>query len=157
MITSTLVIGSVTLLVALGSFLLRPRDIKWIKQLERPNWLTFEPLIPVIWTIIFTCGALSAVLVWEKEPGSLKTWLLMGFYLLLEIVTVAYIPTMLRQQSLKVGTFLGGMGVILGVVLTLSVWPVSQWGALLLIPYMLWSPVGTYTTWEMMQLNPESV
>jgi tryptophan-rich sensory protein len=27
----------------------------------------------------------------------------------------------------------------------------------LLVPYVIWSPIGTYTTWEMMQLNPEAV
>ncbi|HEY9813633.1 MAG TPA: TspO protein, partial [Candidatus Sericytochromatia bacterium] len=24
----------------------------------------------------------------------------------------------------------------------------------LLLPYVIWSPIGTYTTWEMMKLNP---
>ena len=156
MIESWMVIGVVTILVALGSFLFKPRDIKWIKDLSRPKWLVFEPAIPVIWTIVFVCGIASAVLIWEKDPGSLKTWLLMGFYLLLEIVTVAYIPTMLRLRSLKVGTILGGAGAVLGVVLTLAIWPISGWAALLLLPYVSWSPVGTYTTWEMIQLNPDA-
>ncbi|WP_432809176.1 hypothetical protein [Pantanalinema sp. GBBB05] len=29
--------------------------------------------------------------------------------------------------------------------------------ALLLLPYLLWSPVGTYTTRRMIDLNPEAV
>ncbi|MDY6803848.1 MAG: TspO protein, partial [Cyanobacteriota bacterium] len=24
-----------------------------------------------------------------------------------------------------------------------------------LLPYVLWSPIGTYTTWQMTSLNPE--
>jgi tryptophan-rich sensory protein len=95
-------------------------------------------------------------LIWEKDPESLRTCLLMGFYLLLEIVTVAYIPATLRLRSLKVGTLLGGAGAILGVLLTLTVWPISGWAALLLVPYVVWSPIGTYTTWEMVQLNPDA-
>ena len=156
MIESWMIIGVVTILVALGSFLFRPRDIQWLKDLSRPKWLVFEPAIPVIWTIVFVCAIASAVLIWEKDPGSLKTWLLMGFYLLLEIVTVAYIPTTLRLRSLKVGTILGGTGAVLGVVLTLAIWPISGWAALLLLPYVSWSPIGTYTTWEMIQLNPDA-
>lgn len=156
MIKSWMVIGGVNLLVALGSLLIRPRDIQWIKDLRLPKWLFFEPVIPVIWTVIFVCGAASAVLVWEKDPGSLRTWLMMGFYLLLEIVTVAYIPATVRLRSLKVGTILGGSGAILGIVLTLAVWPISGWAALLLLPYVLWSPIGTYTTWEMIHLNPDA-
>lgn len=157
MFKSWIVISGVTFLVALGSFLIRPRrDIQWVKQLRLPKWLVFEPAIPFIWTVIFVCGTVSAILVWDKDPGSLRTWLLMGLYLLLEMVTVAYIPATLRLRSLKVGTILGGTGVILGGLLTLAVWPISGWAALLLLPYLLWSPIGTYTTWEMIQINPDA-
>jgi translocator protein len=156
MLKSWMVIGAITFLVALGSALFKPRDLPWAKRLDRPNWLFFEPAIPVIWTIIFSCGAGSAITVWEKDPGSLKTWLLMGFYLLLELVTVAYIPVTLRMRSLSVGKALGGLGVILGIVLTLTVWPISGWAALLLLPYLIWSPIGTYTTREMIELNPDA-
>ena len=156
MIPSWMIIGGVTLLVAIGGFLFKPRDLKWAAQLERPNWLTFEPLIPVIWTTIFTCGAVSAYIVWEKEPGSLKTWLLMGLYLTLELITVSYTTVTLRTRSLTVGTIIGATGAILSVVLTLTVWQVSDWAAVLLLPYVIWSPIGSYTTWEMIRLNPSA-
>jgi len=154
MIKSWMVIGGVTLLVGFGSGLIRPRDVRWFARLRRPRWLTFEALIPVIWTVIFVCGAWSAYIVWEKDPGSTRTWLLMGLYLLLEVVTCSYTAVMLWVHSLKVGTIIGGTGAILGILLTLLVLPISGWAALLLLPYDLWSPIGTYTTWEMIQLNP---
>lgn len=151
-----LIIGGVAFLVALGSFLIRPRDIPWATHLDRPKWLFFEPAIPFIWTIIFICGTLSAYLVWQSDPGSRATWVLMGLYLLVEVVTVAYIPATLRSHSLTVGTLLGGSGLILGILLTATVWPISGWAALLLLPYLLWSPVGTYTTRRMIDLNPDA-
>jgi translocator protein len=156
MIPSWMVIGAVTFLVALGSNIITPDDVKWFKRLQRPKWLVFEPAIPIIWTIIFICGAWSAYIVWEQEPGSTRTWLLMGFYLLVEIAIVAYNPIMLRLRSLNAGTIVGGVGAILGVLLLLTVWPISGWAALLLLPYVIWSPIGTYTTWELSHLNPES-
>jgi tryptophan-rich sensory protein len=156
MIPSWMIIGGVTLLVAIGGFLFKPRDLKWAAQLERPNWLTFEPLIPVIWTTIFTCGAVSAYIVWEKEPGSLKTWLLMGLYLTLELITVSYTTVTLRTRSLTVGTIIGATGAVLSVVLTLTVWQISDLAAVLLLPYVIWSPIGSYTTWEMIRLNPSA-
>ncbi|OKH23145.1 TspO/MBR family protein [Chroogloeocystis siderophila] len=156
MLKPWMIIGGITLLLALASLFFRPRDTQWAKNLNRPKWLVFEPLIPVIWTIVFTGGALSAATVWEKAPGSFSTWLLMGLYLLLEIVTVAYIPATLRSRNLKIGTTLGSSGVVLGIILTLIVGNISGLAALLLLPYILWSPVGTYITWEMMQLNPEA-
>ncbi|MFB2938864.1 TspO/MBR family protein [Aerosakkonemataceae cyanobacterium BLCC-F154] len=156
MLNSWMVIGGISLIVALGTMLMRPRDTFWGIELRRPKWLVFEPAIPFIWTFIFICGTGSAILIWDKDPGSLKTWLLMALYLLLEVVTVAYIPLTLRLRSLTVGLILGAGGLVLAISLTLIIWPISGLAAALLMPYLLWSPIGTYTTWEMIQLNPEA-
>lgn len=155
MIKSWMVIGGVAFVVALGANIITPGDRKWFKRLQRPRWLTFEAAIPVIWTIIFICGAWSAYIIWEQNPGTTPTWVRMGLYLLLEILTIAYTPVMFRLRSLKIGTILGGAGFIVGIILTLAVLPVSPWAALLLVPYLLWSPIGTYTTWAMVRLNPQ--
>jgi tryptophan-rich sensory protein len=77
-------------------------------------------------------------------------------YLTVEIVTVAYIPATLRSRSLIVGTVLGGLGVILAVLLDLAVFPISGRAALLLLPYLVWTPIGTYTTRRMIDLNPDA-
>ena len=153
MIRSWMVIGGVTFLVALFANLITPKDIQWFKRLRRPSWLTFEKAIPLIWITVFICGAWSAYIVWENT----RNWLLMGFYVLVEIVTVAYNPGMLRLRSLKVGTIIGGIGAILGIILALAVLSISGLAAALLLPYVIWSPIGTYTTWEMMRLNPVDV
>lgn len=154
-----IIIGSVTFVIALGTFLFRPKeDLRWVKRLDLPRWLAIvEPIIPIIWTVVFTTGAASAVLVWKHDPGSLKTWLLMGLYLLLEVVTVAYIPLTLRLKSLAIGTVIGGSGAILGIVLAIAVFPISVPAALLLLPYLIWSPIGTYATRELIDFNPEAI
>lgn len=153
MLKPWLVIGVITFVVALGANVLRPRDIKWFRRLQRPQWLTFEKLIPVIWTTVFICGAWSAYIVWKQNPGTSQTWTLMGLYLLLELITVAYSPATLWTHSLKVGTLIGGSGALLGLILAIWVSQISIWAAILLIPYLLWSPVGTYVTWKMDRLN----
>jgi len=155
MIKPWMVIGGITfaLALAIGS-LVTPKGTQWFNRLRRPDWLSFEKAIPLIWTFIFTCGAGSATLVWQKDPGSSRTWLLMGLYLLLELVTLAYSPVMLRRESLKVGTLIGGTGAILAGILAILVAQVSNLALILLIPYLLWSPIGTYTTWIMARLNP---
>jgi len=155
MISSWIVIGAVTFFVALGSFFITPRDVKWFAKLSRPRWLVFEPLIPFIWTVIFISGAVSANIVWQKNPGGIITWLLMALYLLVEIITVAYIPLMLRFRSLKVGETLGLIGLISAVVLAICVLPISPVAAFLLLPYLIWTPIGTYTTEELRELNPQ--
>jgi translocator protein len=160
MIKSWMVIGGVTLIAGLlVQLFMTPRGIKWFKRLRRPNWLTFEAAIPIIWTIIFICGAWSATIVWETlantQEGRSQAWLLMGGYLLVELVTLAYSPVMMNLQSLKIGIIVGATGGVLALILAIAVWQASQAAAWLLVPYLLWSPVGTYTTWAMAQLNPQ--
>jgi translocator protein len=154
MIKSWMVIGGVVLLVGMGGGLISPDGIKWFKRLQRPQWLVFEQLIPLIWTVVFICGGWSAYIVWESDPGTAITWLRMGLYLLLEIVTISYTPMMFRLRSLKAGTIIGGTGFVICVINAVAVFPISTSAALLLLPYLLWSPIGTYTTWEMSRINP---
>lgn len=154
MIKSWMIIAGITFIVALCANFIAPDDVKWFKRLQRPRWLTFEGLIPVIWTVVFICGVWSAYIVWERNPGTTTTWLLMGLYLLLEIVTIAYTPVMFKTRSLKVGTIIGGTGFVVALLLAFAAFLISLWAGLLLLPYLIWSPIGTYTTWKMAQLNP---
>ncbi|MEA5508427.1 TspO/MBR family protein [Crocosphaera sp. UHCC 0190] len=154
MIPAWLIIGSITFLVAILINRLSSSDIRWFMRLRRPQWLTFEWAIPFIWTFIFICGAYSAYVVWITNPGTPQTWLLMAGYLFLEVLIMAYTPVMCKLRSLKVGTIIGGTGFFWGLMLACLIWPVSGWAVGLLLPYLLWSPIGTYVTWEMIALNP---
>ena len=61
----------------------------------------------------------------------------MGLYLLLEIITTAYIPATLRSRSLIVGTILGAIGLLIGIGLAIAIWFTSHTATWLLIPYLL--------------------
>jgi len=158
MIPSWLGIGIVTLAIPFAcNRFISSRDFRWFKRLRRPDWLTFEWAIPVIWTVVFICGAWSAYNVWQADPGSTSTWLLMGFYVLVETAISLYTVVMCKTRSLKVGTIIGGTGFFLGAMLAVIVQSISGTAFLLLLPYLLWSPVGTFVTWQMMQLNPADI
>ncbi|NJK56980.1 MAG: TspO/MBR family protein [Pleurocapsa sp. SU_5_0] len=151
-------IGLVTLAVPFTcNRFLSSRDFRWFKSLRRPDWLTFEWAIPIIWTLVFICGAWSAYNVWQAEPGSISTWLMMGFYLVVETAISLYTVVMCKSRSLKIGTIIGGTGFFLGAILAVMVQSRSNLAFWLLVPYLLWSPVGTFVTWQMMQLNPLDV
>jgi benzodiazapine receptor len=154
MIPNWLIIGVITFTIAFLFNRLIPSDFQWFYRLRRPRWLTFEWAIPFIWIFIFTCGFISASLVWDRYPGTTSTWLLMGFYLLLELTILAYTPVMCKLRSLNVGTIIGIIGFILGLILTIIVFPIHQGAGWLLIPYLLWSPIGSFVTWQMKKLNP---
>lgn len=152
MIKPWMAIGGATVAIALLSNVIRPKDTKWFRRLERPDWLSFEKLIPVIWTTVFICGGWSAYITWQQS----QSWPTMVGYALLELVTVAYTPATLWTHSLKLGTVLGATGSVLGLCLAGWVAQYSFWATLLLVPYLLWSPIGSWVTWRMHQLNSGS-
>jgi tryptophan-rich sensory protein len=125
-------------------------------RLRRPRWLTFEKAIPFIWIFIFICGITSAAALWEAQPSVFSTWLLMASYAIVEFAILSYTPVMTRLRNVRAGVFSGAIGFILGLVLTTQVWQISSLAGWLLVPYLLWSPVGTYVTWVMVRLNPRN-
>lgn len=149
MIRSWMVIGGVTFAIALLANIVRPADVKWFRRLRRPQWLTFEALIPLVWTVVFICGGWSAYIVWEQS----QSWWIMAVYIVLELLIVAYTPMTLWLRSLQIGIYLGAAGTAVGLVLAIWVAQISIWATVLLIPYLLWSPTGTWITYTMKQLN----
>ena len=154
MIPAWLVIGVTAVLIGVALNQLIKSDQRWFFRLRRPAWLTFEWAIPIIWTIIFIAAAWSAYAVWQTEPGSGRSIFLMVCYALLEVVTLSYTPVMCVCRRLRVGVIVGATGFFVAIALTLLVLPVSWVAALLLVPYLLWSPIGTFVTWQMMAINP---
>jgi translocator protein len=154
MLPAWLVIAVVAVLIGVILNQLIKSDQRWFFRLRRPSWLTFEWAIPVIWITIFIAAGWSAYATWQTEPESNRSIVLMMLYALLETVTLAYTPVMCFFRRLRVGVILGGTGFFVAIVLTIFVAQVSQLATLLLVPYLLWSPIGTFVTWQMMPLNP---
>jgi len=156
MIGTWLAIAAVTFLIGFALNQLFPSDYKWFMRLRRPRWLTFERFIPVIWISIFICGITSATYLWQSaSPANLIWWLMLG-YAIVEIAVLLYTPVMTRLRNVRIGALVGAIGFFLGLILTLQVWQISTISGWLLMPYLLWSPVGTYVTWVMARLNPPS-
>ena len=59
----------------------------------------------------------------------------------------------MELKSLLGGLIVGGTATLLVYVLAFLVRSISQKAAWLLLPYLLWGPVGTYLTWILIQRN----
>ncbi len=145
---AALVILMVLLAVA---WLLRPsaEEFAWFLRLRRPAWLTFEGLIPLIWLVIYLCFYAAALLSWS----STRSWGLMVGFLGLLLLVQSYTWLICRTRRLASGTGIGLAGWVWGVALAVVLAPQVPMAALLLLPYLLWSPLGTLVTWQMQRLN----
>ncbi len=140
------------LLAILGvGVLLNPsrKQFEWFIRLRRPAWLTFEGLIPLIWIAIYACFYASALLAWNAS----WSWGLMAGYLVLLLLVQSYTWLICTTRQLANGTLIGLAGWVWGVALAIVLLPHSAVAVLLLIPYLLWSPLGTLVTWQMQRLN----
>jgi tryptophan-rich sensory protein len=151
------IITAISAAIFFGGSLLTSLQDPWFQNLSRPNWLTFEFLIPVIWLVIWVCVTISAILVWEKTRRRDRVWLLMILYGAIALLTTLYSPVVVELRSLFGGLIVGGTATLLVYILAVLVLPISQAAAWLLLPYLLWGPVGTYLTWLIIQLNPGAV
>ena len=137
-------------MVAVGGLLNPSREqFGWFIRLRRPAWLTFEGLIPLIWIAIYACFYASALLAWNAS----WSWGLMAGYLGLLVLVQIYTWLICTTRRLVNGTAIGFAGWVWGMALAVVVLPRSRPALLLLIPYLLWSPVGTLVTWQMQRLN----
>ena len=137
-------------MVAVGAGLNPSREqFTWFLRLRRPAWLTFEGLIPLIWLAIYACFYASALLAWNAS----WSWELMAGYLGLLVLVQSYTLLICRTRRLANGTLVGLAGWVWGIALAVMVAQQSPMAAALLIPYLLWSPVGSLVTWQMQKLN----
>jgi translocator protein len=146
-------LAAVLILLAMAAvvLLLNPSrdDFSWFLRLRRPAWLTFERLIPLIWISIYACFWCSALLSWRAR-GS---WALMLAFLGLVLLVQSYTWVICRTRSLAAGTWIGFVGWIWGMALAVVLAGRVPLAAMLLLPYLLWSPIGTLVTWQMQRLN----
>lgn len=127
------------------------QQFAWFLRLRRPRWLTFERWIPLIWSLIYLCSYASALLRWGV--GGAAAPLAMAAYLVLLVLVQSYTLLICRTRRLAWGTAAGLAGWIWGLALALATLAVSPVAALLLVPFLLWSPIGTFVTWRMQRLN----
>ena len=127
------------------------QQFAWFLRLRRPSWLTFERWIPLIWSLIYLCFYASALLRWGA--GGAAAPLAMAAYLVLLVLVQSYTLLICRTRRRAWGTAAGLAGCIWGLGLALATLAVSPVAALLLVPFLLWSPIGTFVTWQMQRLN----
>jgi tryptophan-rich sensory protein len=125
------------------------REFRWFLQLRRPRWLTFERWIPAIWLVIYICFYVSALKAWAASGSGM----LLAAYLGLLMLVQSYTWLICRTRRLRTGTVVGLAGWLWGMGLAGVLLPISRPAALLLVPYLLWSPVGTFVTYRMERLN----
>ena len=142
---------SILLVIIIVGGILNPskKEFAWFMNLKRPAWLNFERFIPLIWIFIYGCFYFSALTAWYKSWNPF----IMLLYLILLLLVQSYTLVMCKQRKIKTGTLIAFAGWLWGGILLTQVVQISIISAVLLIPFLLWSPIGTFVTWQMQKIN----
>ena len=117
-------------------------------KLNPPDWL-FGPA----WTIILGLAAWSAAIAWRAAPdGQTRTLVvvLFGFNAVCHLLWSPLFFKVKRPDWALVEVAFLWLSL---VALVVALWPISQFAALLIVPYLLWVSFASWLNREIVRLN----
>lgn len=125
----------------------------WYFSLRQPEWKPPDVAFGVIWTLIFTLCAFSALLAWQASDSAAKrrrVAVLFGLNAALNIFWSAlYFKLQRPDWALMEVVFLWFSIVCLMV----GLWRLSRWASLLLLPYFFWVSIASVLNLQTVVLN----
>lgn len=127
----------------------------WYERLAKPSWQPPGYLFGPVWAVLYAMIAVSGWLVWS-EAGWAGAALPLTVYALNLVLNAAWSGIFfgLRRMGLAAVEMVGLWTSI--VALIALFWPINQWAAIVLIPYLLWVSFAFVLNVTIWKLNRHS-
>jgi len=125
-----------------------PAGFEWYQGLRRPAWYSWHVWQPLLRPVV-QLGLYASLLLVHGRQGS---WLWVWVYLLVLAIAEAALTVVCWSQQLAPGCLIALLGWVGGLALLVAVWPLSLQAALLLLPYLLFTPLELLVQWQMIPL-----
>lgn len=148
-----LAIPYLALLAIIFGGILTSGGIAWYHTLTVPSWHPSEAVIALVWVLIYSAGAWSVLMVWNRLTHDARFRFLMTGYVLCLLLNLLWSVTFFTLHLLALSV---GVALVLGVVglgLIRMLYPRSTHAALLMVPYVAWVLYATYLTYIVFTLN----
>jgi tryptophan-rich sensory protein len=134
--------------------LMTPRA-EWYASLKKPTWQPPNWLFGPMWTVILGLAAWSAVIAWEAASGPAEQRSILILFGVNGVFHLAWSPLFFKLQ--RPDWALAEVPFLWASVLALIVglWPISQFAALLILPYLLWVSIAAFLNLTIVRLNPQ--
>jgi tryptophan-rich sensory protein len=147
-------IGAVGLVAvyAIGSGRWVSSDAGWYASLAKPSWQPPDLVFGLIWPYNFLALAVVGVVVAQRgSGGAVAAWLGVAAVSVVAALTWAYlfyVPH--RMEAAAVALAIASA---LTAVLVVITWTVTRWGAVALLPYLVWVCLATSLAFAYPRLN----
>lgn len=133
----------------------------WYKTINLPDWTPPGQFIGIVWTIIFTLTAISAIIVWNKSERTKKFKWTIGLFIVNIFFNVGWsFIFFVRHQIVYaiLDALVLWLSVLLLIIYIRSIAKKQNQSLLymaymLLLPYLIWTAFATYLTYAVWSLN----
>lgn len=133
--------------------LMTPRAA-WYASLNKPAWQPPGWAFGPAWTLILGLAAWSAVIAWEAAVSPAQQRDVIILFAVNGLFHLLWSPLFFKFQrpdwALAEVPFLWGSL----VAMVIGLWPISQFAALLILPYLLWVSFAAFLNLTIVRLNP---
>lgn len=137
----------------IASFVMEPGSSDWYANLNKPFFNPPGWVFGPVWTVLYILMAVSAGLVWQKGLGGPKVRLAMGLYLVQLILNAFWTPIFFGLE-MPLLAFIDILLLLAGIILAiLAFFRVSRYGALLMLPYLVWTAFAAVLNFSLWYLN----
>ncbi|MCC7004933.1 tryptophan-rich sensory protein [Candidatus Nomurabacteria bacterium] len=124
----------------------------WYQTLKLPNIAPPGSVIGMVWTFIFICSAISAIIAWNKISGVRKNEVA-GLFIVNALLNIFWSYIFFVQHLIGLAIFEAGILCLTVWFLIFMIWKYSKISAVLLFPYAFWTAFASYLTYLIWTLN----
>lgn len=131
----------------------------WYNLLEKEDWFPPNWLFAPMWTILYILMGVGSFLAWKDSETTKKRIIALSFYFVQLALNFAWTPVFFGAHQVLAGLYII---VVLDVLVLITIgvfyWAGAKWGALCLVPYMVWICIATglnATIYRLNGANPE--
>ncbi|MFA5022470.1 MAG: TspO/MBR family protein [Patescibacteria group bacterium] len=147
-----IIIPLLTLVTAVLGSIFTSQGMIWYKTLDLPNFTPSGSVIGLVWTVIFTLAAISALLVWNQKTNN-RHWLILVFFLFNAALNILWSYLFFEKHLINLAIWEAWLLEVSVLVLVFLTWPISKVASALLWPYAIWVMFATYLTYSVWLLN----
>lgn len=136
-------------IVAGSAMLFTDTKSTWYMMLEKPSIQPPAIVFPIVWSVLYLLYAASLTLAIINN-ASKKTFIL---FLILGILNIAWCLFFFTFKLPVIALLIILLYLVASYLTIKELYPYSKWGALLLIPSMLWLALATVINYLIILLN----
>lgn len=125
----------------------------WYYSLRLPDWKPPDVAFGVIWSLLFTLGAISGWLAWQAADTAALRRRVAWLFGLNALLNVLWSALYFKLQRPDWALYEVGLLWLSILALILGLWRLSRWASLLLLPYAVWVGIATALNLATVRLN----